>query len=150
MSEDPPNFCQQCGNPLKNSDAKFCGKCGFSLRKTGSQIPNIQHEPITEPQPASTSPKRPQYVPGVDPVASQATDYPLSYEPSSPLTQPYGSDRDSHYTTPSQVSPVIHSVFSGQEYKIIAIFALVGTISHLFRYLLIYNTFPSLEEILIP
>lgn len=175
MSEESPpsglqksNFCSRCGNPIKNPEAKFCGKCGYKINqivgekssaevgvteKTGSpDIDKTYTRPYSTPAAVASQP--PQYIPGIDPINTQKQTN-QSFQ-QSPYSNAYSdqrartSDSSKHFITPNQIQPVTTSVFVRAEINIIAIISVMAFLSHLFRYLFMYNRFPSVLEIIIP
>ena len=125
-------FCAQCGSSLE-PDVKFCSNCGkeigvpsgTGLLPAGAPVqPTFQSENFQQPQPQS------------------------QYYPDGTLAPAYSDP--ARITTPQGISEVKAPRLDREEIILIVIITGMSGISHLLRYLLIYNRFPSFWEFIIP
>lgn len=132
QNQDGPRFCSNCGTPRKNSGSNFCSNCGSSFKS--KTIPTqIQEDNITSIPPLSSSKQ--------DSQSMGTTSYP---------TENYGYQYPPDFITPNQITQVQAPIFVSNEIKVILIMGLTGYISHILRYLLIYNRFPTVMDLILP
>ncbi|MCE7737622.1 MAG: zinc ribbon domain-containing protein [Candidatus Heimdallarchaeota archaeon] len=129
-------FCKNCGNPVK-PDINFCSKCGTQIRETDE----------TKVSPPSQVIQSPSYI--TDPNQGfQTTDpggfpgqYPPNYVP---------PEIPKDFITPREINEVREPLFPNNEIRLVLLMGLMGYFSHLLRYLLIYNRFPGLIDLILP
>ena len=129
QNQDVVKFCSNCGSPRKNSKSNFCSNCGNSFVKS-SEPTHVQEEKIT---------------PVIQPPIIQD---PYSPQQDYDTTQSYQYPPD--FITPNQIEEVKEPIFVNNEIKIVVIMGLTGYLSHILRYLLIYNRFPGLMDLILP
>ena len=130
--QDRPNFCSRCGNGL-GSQAKFCPKCGKPVYVDSTPISDQTN--IISPAPTSST----------NPIPNQnpAPVYPYQNQRQNPF---FGQK----YSTPDTIQPTNGPVLTQFEIQIILLFSIVGLGSHLMRFLIIYNKFPSFIDLVLP
>ncbi|MHA2504446.1 MAG: hypothetical protein ACXAE3_16460 [Candidatus Kariarchaeaceae archaeon] len=129
---ETPKFCPQCGNPVTRANARFCTQCG---RNFATQA----NDPVQAPVAAPIQP-----IPGQS--ASPAPVYGSTYrERMEPQEQ-----KSWQMTTPNDIRSASGKWFVREELKPIGYLVAAAMISHVFRYLILFNSFPNLPSLLIP
>ncbi|OLS21258.1 MAG: hypothetical protein HeimC2_34030 [Candidatus Heimdallarchaeota archaeon LC_2] len=131
QNQDGANFCSNCGAPRKSSSSNFCSNCGNSF--VSSSLPgNLQKDSFSQ-------------VP-LQPVPQETFIPQQGYE----TTQNYGYQYPPDFITPNQIAQVEEPIFVNNEIKIVLLMGLTGYFSHILRYLLIYNRFPTVLDLILP
>jgi hypothetical protein len=122
------NFCRNCGTPLK-PDNNFCSNCGLQIRQ------------VEQPSAAIIPPPSQPIQTPIDPTAP----YPPATYPPPYYQQPMPED----FVTPNEI-PEVREEPLFRDNKLVLFMGLVGYVSHILRYLLIYNRFPGIIDTLLP
>lgn len=128
-------FCGNCGSPLTRNDARFCANCGSPVNKSPVEASNTSEATVVTPSPPVGQSPTPQ-------TQTQPT-----------LVPPFARDTpyaDRFGVTPAQIDPAAGRTFSREELTTLAIVSGLAYASHIFRYFLMFNTYPSVLGILIP
>lgn len=124
QAESNSRKCPRCKNLITNSSASFCGICGYNLNNTESMnTPATGHQAST---PTTTN-------------FQQFPQFAMNQLQSSPIQENIGLKEDY----------ILHvkGNFTETTVKVIAVFSFTLLVAHFFRYLLVYNTFPSFYEL---
>lgn len=131
-------FCKNCGNPVK-PETIFCSRCGTQIRETDQAQTGIPPPSQVVQSPSyPQSPSQIPQTPGSGPVDGQ---YPPIYD------QP---QIPKDFITPREIVEVKEPIFRNNEIRLVLLMGVVGYLSHLLRYLLIYNRFPGIIDLILP
>ena len=115
-----PNFCPKCGVKIPKVGSKFCSSCGFSLQSTQQSI-----------------------LPMVNTISNSSK--PVDYS-----KQNVSSGLKWDMITPEKIKNATGEFVYTSEIKLMIYFIFIFYLSHIFRFFILMDYFPSIIDLISP